>query len=524
MKKTTTFRIVTYAVILVVVFLFDTANAQHSTERMFKAPFLSALNMQYNSKRIIKNAERDIVFIENLGQIRDIKGNEKPDILFLTRSQGVDMYITGSGISYVFRKTTGYLKSDNLKTNFYRLDMEFVGMNKNFQIKKEFVTDQRFNYYTSKYQNGISPKAYKKITLLNIYDGINIVYYEKEGKLKYDFIVKSGADVGQIKMKYKGAGKVFLDKDGNVTVTTSMGEIKEEKPFTYSKNTGLKIEGGYKVIDDAILFDIAEYNDNEDIIIDPYRLWATYYGGGSGDIGYSICIDNSSNLYVTGYTSSADFPTQVMSGAYNQTTINGSSDMFILKFDIAGARVWATYYGGSGYDVGRSICTDNTGNLYVTGYTSSSNFPLQTLSGAYNQSTLSGSNDLFIIKFSLSGIRTWATYYGGSSYEYGYDIDTDNTNNLYVTGYTRSSNFPTKTLSGAYNQTSMSGYADAFLLKFNSNSARIWATYYGGSGYEYGYNIHTDNSNNLYATGYTTSSNFPTKTLSGAYNQTNIAG
>ena len=97
------------------------------------------------------------------------------------------------------------------------------------------------------------------------------------------------------------------------------------------------------------------------------RLWATYYGGSSNDYGYAICTDNSSNIYITGETSSTDFPTQTLTGAYNQAASGGSSDAFILKFNSSGARLWATYYGGSGWDFVRSICTDNSDNLYITG-------------------------------------------------------------------------------------------------------------------------------------------------------------
>ncbi|MCK4819171.1 hypothetical protein KA005_25590, partial [bacterium] len=132
----------------------------------------------------------------------------------------------------------------------------------------------------------------------NIYEGIDLVYYEKEGRMKYDFILKAGADAGKIKMKYKGTGSMNIDNNGNVIVTTPMGEIREEKPYTYSRNTGSEIESRYHLKNNTVLFDIAGYDDSEEIIIDPVRLWATYYGG-SGDEGLwdilrsGICTDNS---------------------------------------------------------------------------------------------------------------------------------------------------------------------------------------------------------------------------------------
>ena len=524
-------------------FLLDKANAQLNTENLFKAPFISAGNSQQSMQSVMQNSEKDIVFIENLGQIRDSKGKKKQDVLFLTRSQGVDMYITSSGITYVFRKTEGDVresaamrkdKVEEPKTSLYRLDMEFVGMNKNFKIKKELAVEQQFNYYTPEYPNGISPNTYKKITIENIYDGIDLVYYEKEGKMKYDFVVKSGADPNNIKMKYKGAGNVYIDKYGGVIVTTPMGEIREEKPYTYSRNTGKEIESRYEVRESVpsgkdiiVQFNIAEYNNSEEIIIDPYRQWATYYGGSGQDWGYNVCSDNSGNIYVTGKTQSTNFPTKILTGAYNQTIIGGM-DAFILKFNSSGARIWATYYGGNSSDYGYNICTDNSDNLYVTGYTYSTNFPVQTLMGAYNQTVNGGGYlkaDAFVLKFNSSGARVWATYYGGSGDDRGYSICTDNSGALYITGNTRSTNFPKQELLGAYNQTTHGGgYEDAFILKFSSSGVRLWVTYYGGSSSDGGWGICTDNSGALYVTGKTRSTNFPKQELLGAYNQNTKGG
>ena len=532
--------------ILLSVFILDTASAQSdksdlqfNAKNTLREPFISTTNTQQSMQSVMQNSEKDIIFIENLGQIRDSERVKRSDILFLTRSQGVDMYITSSGISYVFRKTEGDVqesiamrkdKVEEPKTSLYRLDMEFVGINKNINIKKELAVEQQFNYYTPEHPNGISPKAYKKITIENIYNGIDLVYYEKEGKMKYDFILKAGADAQKIKMKYNGAGSVYLDKNGSVVVTTPMGEIREEKPYTYSRNTGKAIESGYEVKDIIVQFDIAEYNKSEDIIIDPFRQWATYYGGSDTEYGWGICTDNSGNLYITGYTLSTNFPIQTQAGAYNQTTHGGGTwDAFILKFNSSGERNWATYYGGSDIDYGFGICTDNSGNLYVTGGTESTDFPTQTLTGAYNQTAPSGSDDVFILKFNSNGERIWATYYGGNSwdgwdYGYGYNICTDNSGNFYITGMTTSTDFPTQTLTGAYNQNNLNGSRDAFLLKFNSNCSRLWATYYGGSANDWGYTVCTDDSDNLFVIGRTQSTNFPTQTLTGAYNQTTPGG
>jgi len=478
-----------------------------------------------DSKTDLKNSSQDFILIENIGQIRDALGNEMPNVLFHTRSQGVDMYVTNNGISYVFRTKSGISDDAEAGINCYRLDMKLLGSKKNVVIKKEFPINQQLNYYTPEFPQGISPQAYKKVTIENVYNCIDLVYYEKDGLMKYDFVVKAGANPEKIRMKYFGAEDIIIDKEGNVVIKTPLGEVTEKKPFTYSATTNQVIESAYKVKNKTVKFDVSDKTRSEDIIIDPIRIWATYYGGTVVDEGRSICADNSGNVYVTGHTGSTNFPVQEYTGAYNQPANAGSGDIFILKFNSLGERLWATYYGGSANDLAYCLCLDNSGDLYVMGQTKSDDFPIQALAGAYNNDTFTGVfDDLYILKFNSSGARLWATYYGGNSADYGRGLCTDNSGNLYVTGYTISNNFPIKELEGAYNQTASGGGADAFILKFDGNCARTWATFYGGSNYEEGCSVYTDNMGNLYTTGHSGSVDFPIQSLAGAYNQPELAG
>ncbi|MEO0074937.1 MAG: SBBP repeat-containing protein, partial [candidate division WOR-3 bacterium] len=291
-------------------------------------------------------------------------------------------------------------------------------------------------------------------------------------------------------------GAITTDAVGNVYITG----------FTKSNNFPLYNPGGGAYFQGSLAgqFDIFIVKFNNLGV----RQWATYYGGSSDDMGIAITSDYLGNLYITGNTFSSNLPTYNPGGnAYFQSTNGGSCDIFILKFTENGTRLWATYYGGFGSDVGYAITTDADANLLITGNTySTTNFPLfDPGGGAYFQATHAGGiYDAYILKFSNTGARLWATYYGGSDEDHGYGITTDSLGNIFVTGMTRSNNFPLHDAGGgAYFQNTIGGYRTAFILKFTNMGQRQWATYYGGSINDYGRAIATDNLGDVYVVGNT---------------------
>ena len=255
-------------------------------------------------------------------------------------------------------------------------------------------------------------------------------------------------------------------------------------------------------------------------------VWATYYGGSGTDLAGSICIDNMNNVYITGCGGGGNFPLQQLTGAYWQG-LSYSLDIYLLKFNSLGVRQWATYYGGTDDDYADLICSDSHGNIYIAGCTCSINLPVQQLTGAYwqpnNASGAFAKQTCYILKFNNQGVRKWATYYGGVGEEYSCSIKVDKNDNFFMIGRTVSYNFPIQQLIGAFWQSTFSGMGSSFILKFNSQGVRKWATYFGGDDDNLN-SMCLDSLNNLYITGSSSTQNMPVHQLNGAFWQPTLIG
>jgi len=230
-------------------------------------------------------------------------------------------------------------------------------------------------------------------------------------------------------------------------------------------------------------------------------MWITYLGGSDEDVAYGISVNGSEQAYVGGYTSSQNFP-EVDDG-YDGTH-NGENDVFLTKFSPEGRVVWSTYLGGSLTDRCLGIATGASGGVYLTGRTSSEDFP--TLDGAYDVD-LNGGSDVFVANFSGEGNLLWSTYLGGGLDDEGSGIAVGSAGEIYVTGKTSSVGFPA-TAGVAYDPT-YNGSWDAFLARFDAGGALIWSTFLGGTGVDGGQAVGADGAGSICVTGYTESSDFP---------------
>lgn len=375
------------------------------------------------AKEWLKN--QTLTFIENKGQFADSEGNPADNVLFKASYGNCDIYITTEGLSYVFAKydkvkgkstdPTDFHRIhvekvlENKTVSYYRLDMNLQGsaINKS-QIVKELPGKQGVtNYFYPHCPEGIyGVQEYGKITIKNIYEGIDWVIYtnadNKESPLKYDFVVHPQADYKDIKIKFVNAQSTSLiDHGSKLKIQTIAGNIEEGNLYSYLQNSTEKqaIKTNYKANADSTLeFEIGAYDKTKTLVIDPL-VWATYYDGDYANGFTSICTDSQDNIYISGNTISSNLPTQQLTGAYFQSPGGGGNDTFILKFNSQGKRQWATYYGGNDLDNSACIVADHQDNIYITGETQSINFPTQELTGAFFQSQMAGFDDAFIIKF-----------------------------------------------------------------------------------------------------------------------------
>src|SRR5262249_54198954 len=353
--------------------------------------------------------------------------------------------------------------------------------------------------------------TYAKVRYRSVYPHIDLVFYGQQRQLEYDFALAPGADPQAIKLAFTGAGKITIDDRGNLNLQAAGGQIRMHRPRIYQDVEGVRreIPGSYVLTGKhTIGFSLGDYDTTRPLVIDPVLSYSTYLGGNGEDVGRGIAVDASGNVYVTGSTTSTDFPTRnPMQPAYRGGG-DFLGDVFVTKVNAAGtALLYSTYLGGTGEDNGLSIAVDASGNAYVTGGTSSSDFPTRKPL----QASLNGRQDAFIAKLNPAGSDlVYSTYLGGRFDEAGYKIVIDAIGQAYVAGYTTSPDFPTvNPLQPTFN-----GFQNGFIARLNpAGSALLYSTFLGGGGEEsaVAHGIAVDAAGNMYVTGLTNSTSFPTR-------------
>lgn len=496
--------------------------------------YFNVLSHQINpddlTKKLLQSSQ-SIYFIENLGQIKDQNGKVNSDVLFVAQIENGTISIRKDGISFnFFRFNTLLSQNKNSTKDFrfekflhtkaslqtvesYRLDMNLINSLAPTKIHGLESSNESSHYYLDHCPNGITNvRKYKSICIENVFANIDLVLFSnKENQFQYDFVVKPGANPLDIRFRFDGATSVEVNQYGSLILSTPFGTIEQKAPKSFhlenslsytsgqlnSKNTQSVSSEYSKNVDSTISFTVDNYNKHLPLVIEPTtRVWGTYFGGNWEESSSAIAIDNSTNIYLCGYTNSIN--TIASTGAH-QTTLERYTDAFIAMFDSIGARIWSTYYGGNHEDGATDIAISKLGDIYVCGNTKASN--VISTEGSH-QFTLGGGNDAFLVKFDQKGTRMWGTYYGGLGSEWGSSLDVDENGDIYLCGSTSSLN----SIATQYAfDTILSGQQDVFLAKFNSNGERVWGTYFGGNGSDEPNNIAIDKNGFIYVCGSTRS-------------------
>ncbi len=431
--------------------------------------------------------------------------------------------------------------------NCHAYKVKFVNAKPDVKVTANTPYEGYYNYYTGndakKWASNV--KSYNKVEYSGLYKQTDLNMYESNSQLKYDIILHPGANADSIKILYDGVDKIYL-KDNNLVVKTSVNEVTELSPESYQMINGkkTKVPCKFKLNGDVLSFVFPKgYDKTCDLTIDPTLVFSTYSGSTTDNWGFTATYDTSGCAYSGGIAFGTGYP--VSTGAFQTNFAGGDAggylsgcDVAIIKYNPTGTqRIWATYLGGSKNDLPHSMIVNTSNDLVVYGTTGSSDFP--TTSGSFDQSFNGGTSvsydqnslnfsagiDIFVSKLSSDGTQLLAsTFVGGTgndglnypsvlSYNYGDgargEIMTDNSNNVYVVSTSNSTDFPVTT--GAFQTTPGGGGQDGIVFKLNPDLTNmIWSSYLGGSANDAVYGIVLDESNNVYVTGGTASSDFPT--------------
>jgi uncharacterized repeat protein (TIGR01451 family) len=420
---------------------------------------------------------------------------------FLVRGRGYHLLLTPSEATIALNNHTG----EKL------LRMKLAGANLSASAVAFDPLPGKRNYFLgndpAKWR--IDVPTYSRVRYDEVYPGISLVYYGRQDRLEYDFEIAPGGKPHAIRLAFNHELRPHIVANGDLILRFAGGEVRELAPVVYQEIAGVRkpVAGRYVLTGKReISFEVGPYDKTRSLVIDPTLVYSTYLGGSGDDLGSSIAVDSSNNVYVAGTTSSTNFPTHGPAFSNNA----GLSDIFVTKIDASGGNiVYSTYIGGSGLDRGDGIAVDTSGNAYVVGRVDSSSTDFPTTAGAFATTYRGGDFDGVVFKLNAQGnALVYSTFLGGEANDSTEGVAVDSSGNAYVTGGTKSIGFPVT--SGGV-QGFLAGDTDAYLTKINpTGTALLYSTMLGGTGTDRGSGVAIDSSGNAYIAGFTSSQDFPT--------------
>jgi gliding motility-associated-like protein len=507
-------------------------------------------------------------FIENKGQILDQDQRPAQDLLYLLPlGNGLNVQLKRNSFSYDTYQSQASRETAH-ELLFHRLDISFPGARPCPEVRATLQSPEKLHFTHPEVSNVRQFRKITYLELYPHIDLEMIAAPGPDKPVEYNFILHPGARLSDIRIQYEGSGKTHFGPD-QLRFQLLHGHLAESIPASFWEQDGTQVDVQYQllvqdkdkltvgfsapvdridrtlIIDPIPQLDWGTYlggsgNDNSrdmtldaagnvylvgsssspnaiattgthqntlagnsDVFIarfdnDGVRQWSTYLGGTENEFGQNIALDAAGNIYVTGVGNS---PAGVTTpGAAQVNFAGGSSDAFVAKFDNNGVRQWSTYLGGPGIDYANALTVDEQGNVYISGWTNSTTGIASA--GAY-QTVFSQAQDVFLAKYDAQGALQWSTYYGDTGLDIGLQLEADATGNVWLSGWTSST--AGIAMPGSHQVIFGGGSADAFLVRFSSTGMPLWASYYGGSGDDYGDALKLDSDGNLYLAGPSTS-------------------
>ncbi|MEK7409734.1 MAG: SBBP repeat-containing protein [Acidobacteriota bacterium] len=430
-------------------------------------------------------------------------GRLDPRVQFSARAAGYSVLLTGREVLLRFPGST--------------LSLTLAGANAAAHLEGVDPLASRSNYLLGNRRQDwrTAVPHYRGVRSRSVYPGIDVVYYGGGEGLEYDFVLAPGADPRRIRMRFRGHERLSLTRSGDLRLQAGGREWIQKRAVAYQEQAGVRhpVECRYRLLGGSLVgVEPARYDRSRPLVIDPELAYGSFLGSAALDSIIGVRVDNAGMVYVAGYTASADLTTTP--GSYQESS-GGNRDIFVAKLDPSQSGpeslLYFTYLGGDGPDTPTAMTMDAEGNLYLTGWTRSSNFPP---AGNAPQTRFGGGQDAFVVKLNPAVAGQFAlvfsTYLGGSALDVAYGIDVDAAGAIYVAGATKSNNWP---LAGLPIQDARWGDQDGFLVKYNPQapdaaSAFVYSSYLGGGAIDEARGIAAAPDGRVYVTGTTFSPTF----------------
>jgi uncharacterized repeat protein (TIGR01451 family) len=431
------------------------------------------------------------------------EGQADPSVRFLARGAGYRVFLTDSEAVLALSPREGGT------TEVLRWSL--VGANLPRRLEGASPLPGRANYLTGADPAGwhTDVPLYARVRQAEVYPGIGLTYYGTARQLEYDLEVAPHADPRAIRFRIEGAQSLRLDRAGDLRIRTSHGELVQRAPLVYQTNRGLRepVKARFRRYGDReVGFEIAAYDRERALVIDPVVLWSVYLGSPGADAAKGVAVKDSAGIidaYIVGTAAAGGFNPLAGTGV---TPYVAKDDIFVTRLRLTSSPaalsvVYSTYIGGDGNDRGTGIAVGPQDNAYLCASTDSVSLPTSKTIGP------GGQVDAYVARLNAAGNGLdYAVRIGGALDDLPNGIAVDANNVAYVVGETGSSDFPT---AGGPLQ-GRKGNRNAFLSVLAADQTLTYSTYLGGNSDDRAMGVALDNQD-INLVGITNSSDFPKK-------------